>query len=231
MFFLNLVQIDLAASSKRIAHRTCSLTRTGQRAQSTKSLNSSCPVLQEKMADATPKRKPLSNISNTIGTMPPPPPRPKMDKVVSVKGGNVDDAEMAGNLEPDHIEQGEHVPTEARELEDANMNGGKPAAEQVNGRSKRKLECLDTIDGVDCLHEQVKVLKRENDKLKCENVELTRKNQENEALRMKIDELEKERRALVDWSNWSKRWFKEMKETLQSFEDDASDSELPTDSD
>ena len=160
--------------------------------------------------------------------MPPPPPRPKMDKVVSVKGGNVDDAEMAGNLEPSDIGQGEHVPTEARELEDANMNDGKPAAEQVNGRSKRKLECLDTIDRFDCLHEQVKELKRENDKLKCENGELTRKNQENEALRMKIDELEKERRALV---NWSKRWIKEMKEFMQSIEDDAPDSELPTDSD
>lgn len=102
-----------------------------------------------------------------------------MDKVVSVKGGNVDDAEMAGNLEPSDIGQGEHVPTEARELEDANMNDGKPAAEQVNGRSKRKLECLDTIDRFDCLHEQVKELKREN-----------------EELQTKIDELEGERRVL-----------------------------------
>lgn len=127
------------------------------------------------MADATPKRKPLSNISNTIGTMPPPPPRPKMGKDVSVKEENVDDTDMAGNLKPDHLEQGQHVPTEARELRDANMNDGKPTAEQVNGRSKRKLECLD----IDSLHEQVKELKREN-----------------EELQTKIDELEGERRVL-----------------------------------
>ena len=45
------------------------------------------------------ERKPLSNVSNTHGTMPPPPPRP-LGKDVAVKKENLQDTGMSGNIEP-----------------------------------------------------------------------------------------------------------------------------------
>lgn len=50
-------------------------------------------------------RKPLSNISNTHGKMPPPPPRPKMGKNVAVKKENLEDTGMSGNIEPEVMQK------------------------------------------------------------------------------------------------------------------------------
>ena len=50
-------------------------------------------------------RKPLSNISNTHGKMPPPPPRPTMGKDVAVKKENLEDTGMSGNIEPEVMQK------------------------------------------------------------------------------------------------------------------------------